>query len=186
MKQILELFIFIPLFIFNQDKFTPDTSVNTVSLMNAESFEKKFSRYKLPNYQDGDHPPKLEFINADNTQKFTVFHCYGSGKNEICTFRIEYRKKSDSIPFFGVKIIDKNFKTGKAIQLGITLEDFKKKIGTKNFKAEIKNGETKVTIEIDDFKENSFLQSYNMPTYLAEYYFKNGILIIFEFGFPTP
>ena len=68
----------------------------------------------------------------------------------------------------------------------MTFESFKKKIGTKNFKTEIRNGETKITIELDDFKDNSFLQTYNMPIYLGEYYFKNGILIIFEFGFPTP
>jgi hypothetical protein len=186
MKQAFQFFIFVALIIFQQKKYVPDTIVNAVSLMDGGSFEKKFSGYKLPEYYEADHPPKLEFINADKTQKFTVFHCYGSGKNDICTFRIEYRKKSDSIPSFGVKITDHNFKTGKGIQLGITLVDFKKKIGTKNFKSETKNGETRITVEIDDFKENSFLQSYNMPTYLAEYYFKNDRLIIFEFGFPTP
>ena len=68
----------------------------------------------------------------------------------------------------------------------MTFEDFKKKIGTRKFKTEIKNGITKITIELSDFKDNHFLQSYNMPVYLAEYFFKKGKLIIFEFVFPTP
>lgn len=154
--------------------------------MDGKSFERKFAGYKIPQYYEADHPPKLEFINADKTQKFTVFHCYGSGKNDICTFRVEFRKRSDSIPFYGVYITDKNFKSEKGIQLGITLENFKKKIGTKKFKQEIKKGETKITIELDYTQNDPFLRMYNMPTYLGEYYFKNDRLIIFEFGFPTP
>ena len=167
-------------------QYTPDTNINGVELMDAKSFEEKFKAYRLPEYYEADHPPKLEFINADKTQKFTVFHCYGSGKNDICTFRVEFRKISDSIPFYGVKITDKNFKTEKGIQLGMTFENFKKKIGTKKFKTVIKKGETKIIIELDNFKDDPFLQLYNMPIYLGEYYFKNGQLIIFEFGFPTP
>lgn len=175
-----------PIAIWGQMHYAPDTTINGVSLMYAKSFEGKFSEYKLPDYYEADHPPKLEFINAEKTQKLTTFHCYGSGKNDICTFRVEFRKKSDSIPFYGVRIKDSGFKTGRGIQLGMTFENFKKKIGTKNFKSEVKNGETKITIELDDFKDNAFLQSYNMPIYLAEFYFKNGVLIIFEFGFPIP
>jgi len=186
MKFIVQIFLSFPLVAFNQDIYIPDTSVNGVSLMYGKSFDKKFSEYNLPDYYEADHPPKLEFINADKTQKFTVFHCYGSGKNDICTFRIEYRKKSDSIPFYGVKINDKNFKTDRGIQLGITLETFKIKIGTTNYKSQTRKGVTKITIDLNDFKNDKFLQAYNMPTYLAEYYFKNGRLIIFEFGFPNP
>jgi len=186
LKIIFHIILLFPLAIFGQKNYSPDIRINGVSLMDGKSFQNKFSEYKLPDYYDGDHPPKLEFINADKTQKLTVFHCYGSGKDDICTFRVEFRKKSDSIPIYGVKIKDTNLKTGKGIQLGMTFESFKKKIGTKNFKTEIRNGETKITIELDDFKDNSFLQTYNMPIYLGEYYFKNGILIIFEFGFPTP
>ena len=182
----MHIVLLIPIAIFGQKNFIPDTVINGVSLMDNKSFEDKFSQYKLPDYYEADHPPKLEFINADKTQKLTVFHCYASPQNRICTFRIEFRKKSDSIPLYGVQIKDARFKTGKGIQLGMTLESFKKKIGTTNFKTEIKNGETKITIELADFKDNSFLQSYNMPIYLAEFYFKNGVLIIFEFGFPTP
>ncbi len=81
---------------------------------------------------------------------------------------------------------DKNFRTDRGIQLGITLETFKTKIGTTNYKSQTKKGVTKITIDLNDFKNDKFLQAYNMPTYLAEYYFKNGRLIIFEFGFPTP
>jgi hypothetical protein len=186
LKFILHPLLFFPLAIVGQKNYVPDTSINRGSLMHAKSFEEKFSEYKLPDYNDGDHPLKLEFINADKTQKLTVFHCYGGGKNEICTFRVEFRKKSDSIPVDGVSIKDSGFKTGKGIQLGMTFESFKKKMGTKNFKTEIRNGETKIKIELDDFKDNSFLHAYNMPIYMAEFYFKNGILIIFEFGFPTP
>ena len=88
LKFILHPLLLFPLAIFGQKNYVPDTSINGVSLMHAKSFEKKFSEYKLPDYNDGDHPLKLEFINADKTQKLTVFHCYGSGKNEICTFRV--------------------------------------------------------------------------------------------------
>ena len=186
MNLIVPLLFLFSLNVLSKEDFTPDTSINKVALMDNVSFEKKFSEYNLPKFYEADHPPKLEFINADKTQKFTVFHCYGGYKNEICTFRVGFRKKSDSIPFYGLNIKDASFKTGRGIQLGMTYENFLKKIGIKNFKTEVKNGETKITIELDDFKENSFLQSYNMPIYLAEYYFKNGRLIIFEFGFPTP
>lgn len=171
---------------FIQEKYFPDTNINGVELIDGISFEKKFKQYKLPEYYEADHPPKLEFINSDKTQKFTVFHCYGSGKNDICTFRVEFQKKSDTISFYGVQIADKNFKTGKGIQLGMTLENFKKKIGTKKFKVEMKNRETKITIELDYTSNESFLKFYNMPNYLGEYYFKNDRLIAFEFGFPTP
>lgn len=183
---LFQLYVLVVLGSFFQEKYTPDTNINGVELMDGKSFEEKFKAYKLPEYYEADHPPKLEFINADKTQKFTVFHCYGSGKNDICTFRVEFRKISDSIPFYGVRIADKNFKTEKGIQLGMTFENFKKKIGTKKFKTEVKSGETKIIIELDNFKDDRFLQLYNMPIYLGEYYFKNGRLTIFEFGFPTP
>jgi hypothetical protein len=186
MNRLFHLLIFLPLFYLIQKNYTPDTNINGVELMDGESFNKKFKSYKLPEYYEADHPPKLEFINNDKTQKFTVFHCYGAGKNDICTFRVEFRKVSDSIPFYGMQISDKNFITEKGIQLGMTLENFKKKIGTKNFKEKIKGGETKITIELVYTQNNPFLQLYNMPTYLGEYYFKNDRLIIFEFGFPTP
>lgn len=186
MKLVVPLFLLFPLAALNQDSYIPDTSVNTISLMYGKSFEKKLSEYKLPDYYEADHPPKLELINDDKTQKFTVFHCYGGGKNDICTFTSEYRRKSDSLPFYGVKMTDKNFRTDRGIQLGITLETFKTKIGTTNYKSQTKKGVTKITIDLNDFKNDKFLQAYNMPIYLAEYYFKNGRLIIFEFGFPTP
>lgn len=185
-KPLFQFCLLIILYGLIQEKYFPDTNINGVELMDGKSFEEKFKAYKLPDYYEADHPPKLEFINADKTQKLTVFHCYGSGKNDICTFRVEFRKRSDSIPFYGVQITDKNFKTEKGIQLGITLENFKNKIGTKKFKMKVKNGETKITIELDYVQKGSFLQLYNMPTYLGEYYFKNDRLIIFEFGFPTP
>jgi hypothetical protein len=111
MKTVFQLSILILLVSFGQEKYIPDTNINGVELMDGKSFDEKFKSYKLPEYYDGPHPPKLEFINVDKTQKFTVFHCYGAGKNDICTFRVEFRKRSDSIPFYGIQITDKTFKT---------------------------------------------------------------------------
>lgn len=186
MKKIIPLLVLFPLFVCGQKKTIPDTSINGVSLMYGEGFEKKFASYKLPNYFEADHSPKLEFINADQKQKFTVFHCYGSGRNDICTFRLEFRKISDSIPPYAVLINDKTFLTGRGLHLGMTIEEFKKKVGINKYKSLIEGNKTKIIIELYDFKINEFLKSYNMPAYLAEYYFVKGKLTYLEFGFPNP
>src|SRR5689334_15078243 len=92
LKPLVQFCLLILFWSFFYEKYTPDTNINGIELMDGESFNKKFKPYKLPEYLDGPHPPKLEFINFDRTQKLTVFHCYGGGKNDICTFRIEFRK----------------------------------------------------------------------------------------------
>lgn len=178
--------IFFPLLAFGQNSYLPDTSINGVSLMDWKSFEKKFSSYQLPDYVEEVDAPKLEFINSNKTQKLIVSHCYASHKDEICRFRIEYRRKNDSIPRFGTVIKDKYYKTDKGIYLGMSLEEFKKKIGIKNYKSSYTKGKLKIIITLEDFNKNPFLQQYNMPKYSGEYYFKNDQLILFKFGFPNP
>ena len=66
------LFLFSPN-VLSQKIFTPDTSINKVALMSKVSFEKKFSDYTLPKFYEADHPPKLEFINADKTKNLQYF-----------------------------------------------------------------------------------------------------------------
>ena len=186
MKKSLLIQILFPFLTFAQKPYTPDTSINGVSLMDWKSFERKFSGYKLPDYFEADHSPKLEFISFNKSQKLVVSHCYGSHKNSICTFRVEFRKKADSIPSFGVLVKEITYKTGRGIYLGMTIEEFKKKVETKKYESKSEKGKLKITIKLDDLKNNPFLQSYNMPVYLGKYYFKRGRLILFEFGFPNP
>lgn len=50
MTHWFQFFVFVILLFPEKEKYVYDTSVNMVYLRDAQSFEKKFSGYKLPQY----------------------------------------------------------------------------------------------------------------------------------------
>jgi hypothetical protein len=174
-------------------KFIPDTTVNKLLLLSNDSSI-------LVNIGNTDNllllaneyePPHIYFINKLKNQFLKMDIQQGSFKNCFGRFSIGYLSL---LP----KNIDVNlcnfesFFSESGIKLGMTIMDVIQIKG--DFFSSVSLNEKYRLIfysisEYIDFDWNftsMFLERYNMPAYIACYWFENNKLIKFEYGFEYP
>lgn len=163
-------------------KFNPDTTIGQISLINSKNVDSYLGANIMDKLIDHEQP-HTTILSEDKKQKLTIYFHPGSAQKEFSAFKIEY--KGDH-PVGKVTIVkgDK-FQTESGIELGISVGDLKAIKGEPDTVTTI--GERlNYHYQIDDFKNSLFLKRYNMPLYYADYFFTNGYLTEFKFGFEYP
>ncbi len=162
-----------------KEAFVPDISVNkTLFLFNRESIIKSIGDQSGKIIRD-ENPSRVQLKNKDSSQYLIMYQCNGSSSNSFNEFEIGYlylNKKSFNATKFEC------FFSHDKIRLGIERKTLIEIKGP-GYKEKYENGYDVIEYNIEG--NNSFLQYYNMPIYLSDYYFKKGKLVKFRFGFPN-
>lgn len=149
-----------------------DSALNNIPLENCNAAEKKFGNNinLLPDIEDF---PRIEVVNFNKNQLFTLFMHNGNTKCFFSEYQIEYLKpnyKFDQKPFL---FQEKSFISSRNISLGMSIKELKTRFGVPN----------------ESRMEASCLvlcyQEYN-GFYFGDYYFKDGKLFKFRYGFEYP
>ncbi len=163
-------------------KFIPDTTVNEVlKLEDYESVENTLG--DIMEKVDSNAPlPDIYFESGLTKQYLRLIFFPGDTKNSFS--RIEIGEKSADKKYIELKKFA-TFKTESGIEIGSSLSFV---IATKGseFTKYTKKGITVLTYKITDIAKSSFLARYNMPSYTADYYFKQGKLFKMSYGFDYP
>jgi hypothetical protein len=144
-----------------------DTSINNVILEDTITLIKKFG--DLSRLIDLPNCDCVTLFNKNETQFLRLHHSNGGFSNQFDIFTVEYIKKSKKN---GKTIEDEIFITENGIKLGISLEIFFNRFPNTNFVKQ-KLGLKQVKYIYHDVEN----------TYLAEYVFKDEILISFRIGY---
>ncbi len=163
-------------------QFTPDTTIGQISLINSKNVDTYLGSNIMDKLIDLDLP-QTTILSEDKKQKLTIYFHPGSVRKEFSEFKIEY--KGDH-PVGKITIVkgDK-FQTENGIELGISIEDLKSIKGEPDTVTTI-GEKLNYHYQINDFRNSVFLRRYNMPLYYADYFFTNGYLREFKFGFEYP
>ncbi|APD08046.1 hypothetical protein UJ101_02548 [Flavobacteriaceae bacterium UJ101] len=158
--------------------FKPDMIINNqITFMKSCDFLENTKKYN----------GRIFIKNKMNTQCLVLGTNYGGGENEFKEAEIVYFKDLDfkkysvdkkSLDFYTMDV--KEFITESFIQLGMSKHEIIKKKGLDY--EEVKNGISYVL----KYPNAKILKEYNMPSYCANFYFKDGKLIEYSFGFETP
>lgn len=163
-------------------KFIPDTAIGELSLNNSENVDNYLGKDIMDKLNKEEDLPSAVILSNDKKQKLTIYFHPGGTPKEFSEFKIEF---INSRATNGITVKDKNFITENGIELEISVGDLKSIKGEPD--TIMTNGkETIYHYAIDDIKRSDFLKKYNMPIYYADYYFINGYLTEFKFGFDYP
>jgi len=165
-----------PACVFNN----PDTSVIGVKIRNAESATKVLGA-----------EAKLEggntyiFYSKDNKEELQLIVFPGDKMNQVSIFKIMYH----SGPEQKFKALNSSkFETEKGIKLGMGQSEVVSKLGDCYTVMGGTGDQTELhyAISTPDDSKTKLLKHQNMPSYYADYRFKNNKLVNFEFGFDYP
>jgi len=161
-------------------KFIPDTTINNeLKLVNSKSIEKAIGN-QSGKLVDDEKASRIQLANVNNDEYMILYHLSGSNANSFNEFEIGILKTNSGV-FKSTHY--KSFSSESKIKLGMLEEDLTRIKGG-NYTKDVKDGFTVVNYKITD-SSDSFLKNYNMPLYKAQYYFKDGKLTKFIFGFPN-
>jgi hypothetical protein len=163
--------------------WVPDTSINvSLKLLDPASVREKLGDQHGKLTED-EGPDRIQLANRNRTEYLILYHSYGSNANAFSEFEIgilpggsgSFRTTSFS-----------TFKTRRSIRLGMKLDSLFD-IRGKEDTIYIHSGYTVLHYETTDLHfGNGILGRYNMPSYEESYYFKEGRLVKYLFGFPNP
>ena len=149
-----------------------DTTINNINFGDCDTIQILFgNQYDLlPDHQD---LPSIQILNNKENQLLTMYMIYGSIKCDFQQYQIEYTFKKDTSNTMPFRLNVEQFKSGRGIHLGLTVEELRTKIGTST---SVKN-ENQLTILIYEEYDN---------LYFGKYYFMNNKLVKFRYGFENP
>jgi len=187
MKKIaLSFLLFVSVDAFSQEIdsdtsiFFPDTAINkTLKLLDAKSILNNIGNQSGKLIND-EKASRIQLKNSGNSEYLILYHLNGSNANSFNQFEVGMLdEKTDS--FKASNFI--SFYTQENLTLGINSEALIK-IKGRNFSKYYKDGFAIFKYPIQH-KNDNFLKRYNMPIYVAEYYFRNDKLYKFIIGFPN-
>jgi len=160
--------------------FNPDTSINNkIKLLDKESILNAIGDQSGKLIID-EKESRIQLMNKTGNQYLILYHLGGGNANSFNEFEVgnlkagnESFKKMDFEYFF----------SNNNIKLGITKKCLIFIHGTR-YKKKITMGNEILEYRIMGVN-NKFLLRYNMPIYVATYYFKDDKLIRFRFGLPN-
>lgn len=161
-------------------KFIPDTLIGKISLINPNNVNEYLGENVMDRLIDNGLPNSF-VLSKNLKQRLTFYFHPGNGINDFSEFKISY---NTVISKEKIKITENEFETESGIKLGISIGDLRSIKGEPNNIT--KNEMVIYHYKIDDYENSEFLKKYNMPSYYADYEFKNGYLVEFRFGFNYP
>jgi hypothetical protein len=165
----------------NADPIIHDITVNgKIKLRNSFSIEKNLGDVMSKLNSDKDLPD-VYFKNKSGTEYLRLVFFSGDTKNIISLFEVSKIGLISKPPKIYQSVFPYFF-TESGIKLEMTMSDVVGKKGNK-FKKTSKGELIVLKYRINYETNPKFLTAYNMPLYIAEYTFKNGVLVKFIFGF---
>jgi hypothetical protein len=163
-------------------RFVPDTTLNTLLKLGNSESTGTWSEVKLEN----ENMFFVAFFTNSSSTEYTKATTYPGGtKYAFYNFEVGElwldglkEKHFTKLPF-------DHFQTEGGIHLGISKKDLIRIKGKEFTIKETLAGE-RLVYKISLPHAPWFLNKYHMPEYLAEYQFRNGVLVQFSFGFPYP
>jgi hypothetical protein len=164
----------------NSVLFSPDTSINQLSLYNRASIESQLGDVHVSLDKEATLP-SVTFLNSKKNQYLTLVFHPGDLRNTFSEF--EVGTIDNTVNKKPLKVLDMHeFVSENNIKLGMFRNQVIKLKGSNFIKQT--NG---IRYVIDDFEKSPFLKKYNMPLYYAQYEFdKKDVLVKFAFGFEYP
>jgi hypothetical protein len=165
-------------------KFSPDVSINKIHLADTTGIIALLGKNpmdRLTETGEDNEFPHISVFSKDRKQRFRLIFHPGGSSNEFYEFEVSY----DFSNCRECIVADENeFMTESEVKLGITVGELK---SLKGDPYHLLTGSLDVLqYELNDFENSHFLQKYGYPKYYADYYFDNGYLVKFKFGFEYP
>lgn len=163
--------------------FHPDSSIYaTLYLEDPSSTIKVLG--DIMSLVDADKDLPDAFYKNQNGQEYLqVVFFPGNEANSISQFNVGYLNDLANPESISPIQLDR-FQTESGIKLGLSKQEVILIKGG-SYQEEKTNGELKLSYQVIDTK-SPFLKRYNMPVYIAEYWFKDGKLTNYKFGFEYP
>ena len=165
------------------DTFVPDSSVCNIALESYYSIERELGNVMdVESIKGGFETYYVS--NPDTSEFMKLIFCPGDTKNAFCKFvvsKITQPPIERRLNFTTCNVLS----TESNVRLGITISELEKIKGLEHIKTS-KNGLDIYSYAIVNNDKSDFLRKYNMPIYIADYYFENNRLVEFEFGFDYP
>jgi hypothetical protein len=161
---------------------SPDTTISGVKLTDAQSaVEVVGSGADLS--EGEDDLPHARFVTTNGAQELVLYAHYGAATDEYAEAEVRV-SGPEALALKDLPI--ESFKTGRGVELGMSVAEVEKLFGT-CVKSREKNGASLLLeYEIDNADSDSELKDFGYPVYYAEYEFKSGKLIRYRFGFAYP
>lgn len=160
-----------------------ETQVNDFKLLRSASLAKYTQQI---DQQYNLHTPYNEdfiFVNKDRTAHLRLIHHPGDGKYQMAGFEVR-KGMPDADESYYSTLSDKTFITNNGTMLGLSEQDI---INIQGKPQDIiQEGDYKVFYYAETEAKSGFLQQYNEAEYVIEYWFLNGTLTRFNFGFIYP
>ena len=160
--------------------FTPDVSISKIYLLDTLNIKSFLGQNVMSNLQGGVMK-SASFSNQPQNETLEVILHPGSNLNEFSKFRVFKSIVNGNKP----KVDTQNFITESGVSLNMSVKNLLKIKGKPTSEKTMDNL-TVYEYVINDYKTSHFLKKYNLPLYKAKYYFKDLILVRFEFGFDYP
>lgn len=160
----------------------PDTSISGITLTDADSAIQVVGAGATL-VDSEDDLPHARFVSTNGAQELVLFAHYGAVSDEYAEAEVRVAGP-EAIALKDLPI--DTFKTGRGVQLGMTIAEVQTLFGT-CFKSREKTGQDLFfEYEIAKADRDAELSSFGYPIYYAEYEFQKGKLIRYRFGFAYP
>jgi hypothetical protein len=163
--------------------WVPDTSVNgSLKLLDPASIREKLGDQHGKLIED-EGPDRIQLANRSRTEYLILYHSNGSNANAFSEFEIGIFPAGGA-SFRATTFL--TFRSRSSIPLGMRLDSFVA-IRGKADTIYVNSGCKVLHYETEDVHfGQGILRRYNMPYYEESYYFRQGRLVKFLFGFPNP
>jgi hypothetical protein len=161
---------------------SPDTSISGLKLTDTSSAVQVVgSGAELT--ESEDDLPHARFVTTNGSQELVLYTHYGADTDEYAEAEVRVAG-SEALALKDLPL--ESFKSGRGVELGMTVEQVEALFGTCLKSREKKGPELFIEYEIDGADRDPELKDFGYPVYYAEYEFKNSKLVRYRFGFAYP
>lgn len=163
-----------------------ETQVNSFKLYDAASLAKYAFQVDKQRNRTKDNPEDWEdiiFVNRDHTSHIRLIHHPGDDAYEMAGFEVR-QGMPDADEWYYSSVPDKVFLTPHGIMLGLTESEVTDIQG--QAQEIFQEGDYKVYRYYDGRRQSPILRQYNQTGYIITFWFRDGVLARFSFGFEYP
>ncbi len=163
-----------------------ELQVNTFKLYDAASLAKYTFQIDKQRNRTKDNPEDWEdiiFVNRDHTSHIRLIHHPGDAKYEMAGFEVCQGMPDEDEDYYS-PLPDKVFMTPHGFMLGLKENEV---VAIQGQPHEVfQEGDYKVIRYYDNNPRSWILQRYNQVGYIMQFWFRNGVLEQYSFGFEYP